>query len=216
MTADVKGDIKSIERRTFQSWFEDGIQELGVGGFCAWLALYFLGQALAPVKSTIKIIVDVGFLPWFFLGGWLSRRIVRSLKQNLTYRRTGFVSYKRPEKKVRKRISLLAGILAGGMSFGIVFLWTHKPIGFDPLPIVSGLAFTLVLILMAFRTGAWRLVLVAAAVAATGTALSLWGWGEKTNLVAFYALTAAALFVSGGVALALYLRQNPVHSEDSE
>lgn len=209
-------DIKSIERRTFQSWFEDGIQELGGGGFCAWLALYFLGQALAPVKSTIKIIVDVGFVPWFFLGSWLTSRIVKSLKQNLTYRRTGFVSYRRPEKKVRTRTTALAGTIAGIMSFGIVFLWSHQPLGFDPLPIVSGLVFTLVLILIAVRTSAWRLVLAAAVIAAGGTALSLWGWGEKGNLVAFYALTSAVMFVSGGFALAVYLRRNPVQGEDQE
>jgi hypothetical protein len=209
-------DIKSIERRTAQSWFEDGIWELGFGAFSAWLALYFLGQALAPAKSTVKFIVDIGFLPWFLLGGWLFRRIVRSLKQNLTYRRTGFVSYCRPEKKIRTRKAALAGISAAIVSFGFVYIWSHRPVGFDPMPIISGLAFTLVLILMAVRTGAWRLVLVAAAIAAGGTTMSLWGWGEKINLIAFYALTSVALFVSGGVALAIYLRLNPVRGEDSE
>jgi len=207
-------DIKSIEKRTIQYWFEDGIAELGVGGLCAWLALYFLGQALAPAKSTFKFIVDMGFLPWFFLGFWLFRRIMRSLKQDLTYRRTGFVSYGRADKKTRTRKALFAGTIAGMVSFGFAILWAHKPIGFDPLPILSGLIFTLVLILLAFRTGAWRLVLTAAAIAASGTVLSLWGWGEKINLVAFYALTSIALFVSGGVTLALYLRRNPVQNED--
>ncbi len=210
-------DIKSIERRTVRYWFEDGISELGVGGLCAWLALYFLGQSLAPEKSTIQFIVDkIGFLPWFFLGFWLFRRITRSLKQNLTYRRTGFVSYGRAEKKTRTRKALLAGTIAGMVSFGFAILWTHKPIGFDPLPVISGLIFTLVLILLAFRTGAWRLILAAAAIAASGTALSLWGWGEKVNLIAFYALTSIALFVSGGVTLALYLRRNPVQSGEEE
>ena len=209
-------DIKSIERRTVRYWFEDGISELGLGGMCAWLALCFLGQSLAPAKSTIKSIIDIGFLPWFYLGFWLFRRITRSLKQNLTYRRTGFVSYGRAEKKTRTRKALFAGTIAGMVSFGFVILWTHKPIGFDPLPVISGLVFTLVLILIAFRTGAWRLVLVAAAVAASGTALSLWGWGEKVNLVAFYALTSVALFVSGGVTLAHYLRRNPVRGGEEE
>lgn len=209
-------DIKSIERRTAQSWFEDGISELGVGVMCVWLALYFLGQALAPAKSTAKFLLDIGFFPWFYGGFLMFRKLMRMLKQNLTYRRTGFVTYKRPEKKARKRISLLAGTIAGVVSFGIVFLWTHKPIGFDPLPVISGLIFTLVLILITFRTGAWRLVLVAAAVAASGTALSLWGWGEKVNLVAFYALTSVALFVSGGVTLAHYLRRNPVRGGEGE
>jgi hypothetical protein len=208
-------DIKSIERRTIRYRFEDGIEELGLGAICAWLALYFMGQVLAPAKSTAaKFLVDIGFVPWFFLGSWLMSRIVKSLKQNLTYRRTGFVSYRRPEKKVRTPIIALAGTIAGIMSFGIYFLWSHQPLGFDPLPIVSGLVFTLVLILIAFRTGAWRLVLAAAAIAAGGTALSLWGWGEKGNLVAFYTLTSAVMFVFGGFALALYLRRNPVRSED--
>jgi hypothetical protein len=209
-------DIKSIEKRTAQSWFEDGIWELGAGGFCAWLALYFLGQALAPAKSAFKFVVDIGFLPWFLLGAWILPKVVRRLKQNLTYRRTGFVSYGRPEKKARTRKALISGILAGLVSFGFAFLLTHRPAAFDPMPIVSGLAFTLVSILMSFRTGAWRLILVAAAVAASGTALSLWGWSDNFNMAAFYAFVAAALFVSGGAALAVYLRRNPVQNEDPQ
>ncbi|MGD0782418.1 MAG: hypothetical protein ABSA30_06115, partial [Candidatus Aminicenantales bacterium] len=193
-----------------------GIWELGAGGLCAWLALYFLGQAVAPEKSTFKFVVDVGFLPWFLLAGWVLPKIVRRLKQNLTYRRTGFVSYCRPEKKARTRKALISGIAAGLASFGFVYLLTHQPVGFDPLPIVCGLAFCIVFLVLSFRTGAWRLVLVAAAVAASGTALSLWGWGDKINLIAFYAFTAAALFVSGGVTLALYVRRNPIQSGEEE
>jgi hypothetical protein len=210
-------DIKSIEKRTVRYWFEDGIAELCVGGLCVWLALYFLAQALAPEKSTIQfIIVKIGFIPWFFLGFWLFGRITRSLKQNLTYRRTGFVSYGRAEKKTRTRKALLAGTIAGMVSFGFAILWAHRPIGFDPIPVLSGLIFTLVLIILAFRTGAWRLVLAAAAIAASGTALSLWGWGDKANLVAFYGLVAVALFVSGGVTLALYLRRNPIQGGEEQ
>ena len=63
--------------------------------------------------------------------------------------------------------------------------------------------------------GASRFV-TAAGVAASGTALSLWGWGDEINLFALYAFTAAALFVSGGVTLALYLRRNPVQSGEEE
>ena len=209
-------DIKSIEKRTAQSWFEDGIWELGAGGLCAWLALYFLGQALAPAKSAFKLLFDVGFLPWFLLAGWVLPKIVRWLKQNLTYRRTGFVSYCRPEKKARTRKALIAGITAGLVSFGFAFLLTHQPVNFDPVPAVSGLAFTVVLVLMSFRTGAWRLILVAAAVAAAGTILSIEGWGGHFNLAAFYGLVGVALFVSGGVTLALYLRHNPVQSGEEE
>jgi hypothetical protein len=203
-------DIKGLEKRTARYWFEDGLSELGLGGLCAWLALYFLAQSLAPDKSTFKFVVDVGFLPWFLLGGWIMPKIVRSLKQGLTYRRTGFVAYRRPEKKTRVRRSLIAGFTAGLVSFGFVFLFTHRPSFVDPVPIISGLAFTVVVLAIFFRTGAWRLIPVAAAVAACGTFLSLRGWSDSLNLVAFYAFTAAALFVSGGLTLALYLRRNPI------
>jgi len=209
-------DIKSIEKRTAQSWFEDGIWELGAGGLSAWIALYFLFLALAPAKSAFRFVFDVGFLPWFLLAGWVLPKIVRWLKQNLTYRRTGFVSYCRPEKKARTRKALISGIMAGLVSFGFAFLLTHRPVNFDPVPIVSGLVFTLVLILMSFRTGAWRLILVAAAAAASGTMISIGGWASHFNLAAFYGLVAVALFVSGGVTLALYLRRNPIQSGEAE
>jgi len=207
-------DIKSIERRTAQSWFEDGIWELGFGGFCAWLALYFLGQALAPAKSTLKFIVDIGLLPWFLLGVWILSKIVRALKQSMTYRRTGFVSYKRPDKKTRTWKPFVFGALIGGSTPWLISYVRQQHVNLEPIPILLGLAVSIILVGLSFRTGAWRLVLVAAVVAAGGTVLSLWGWGEKIDLVAFYALTSVALFISGGVTLTLYLRRNPVRSED--
>jgi hypothetical protein len=210
-------DIKGIERRTAQSWFDDGIWEMGFGVIGLLLAFYFFGQSAAPAGSAARWILDIGLLPLFLLAGWIMKTLVAVLKRRLTLRRTGYVAFRKTGSRKRSLAAAIVGALVGlATPFAYQYLKSHRPAGMDMLPILMAFGFVLMLVLLALRTGAIRLVFDAAAVAAAGMAVSLARWNESASIAGVFGALAAALFISGGVTLGIYLRRNPGPTADSE
>ena len=208
-------DIKRIERRTIRYGFEDGIYEIAFGAFMLVLGLYFIGSALAPEKSVARFIFDVGFLPVFLAGGWAMNRLARSLKQRWTYPRTGYLAYKRPDKKKRIRKALLAGGSAGLIAALAALLLASSPSRFSGVPAFSGLAFGLALLFISLRSGQARIALAAVLTSAAGVGLSFAGWTQGLELAAFYGGMGAMIVLSGVIGLRGYLRHNPLPEEAS-
>lgn len=208
-------DIKRIERRTVRYGFEDGILEIAIGVFAAILGLFFLGSGLAPEKSTARFIFDVGFLPVFLAGYWAAQKLAKSLKQRLTYPRTGYLAYKRPEKAKRVKRALLAGVSAGLIAAFAAILFTSVPSRFDGVPAFSGLIFGVTLVVLSVRTGLVRIAVAAVLTAAAGIGLSLAGWTQGLELAAFYGAVGIMSLVSGLLGLRAYLRRNPLPEEGS-
>jgi hypothetical protein len=208
-------DIEKIERRTVQYWFQDGVFEMALGGFLLLLGLFLWAQGSAPPKSVWGFFLAVGFLPLFLLGGWAMKKAVRTLKQKITYPRTGYVSYRKPEGKRRAARGYIIGGMAGIVGAVAALMFTSKSAGFAWMPAGSGVAFALVLSLLAFRSNLIRLVALAVLVAAAGIVLSFSGWGELRGLAAFYGILAVSLFLSGGITFLRYLRSHRLPDEAS-
>jgi len=202
--------IEKIEKRTVQYYFSDGIPEMAWSVVALLMALYFLGLATAPANSPWTFVLDVGLLPLFLFGGWAVNKVTRTLKRKLTYPRTGYVSYRKPEGKRRVRRAALAGGVAGVFGALLAFALSRGSGDLARMPLLSGLAFAPVFIFLAGRAGAPRLYILGAVSAAAGIALALSGWGDLQGLAAFYGIVAAALFVSGFIACRRYLRENPL------
>ncbi len=209
-------EIEKIERKTVRYWFIDGIWEMAWSGFILMWGLLFLAQALVPpAKSSWQFLLLFGFLPLFILAGWAVNRTVRTLKQKLTYPRTGYLSYRRPEGKQRVRRSVLAGGLAGAIGALIAYLLLRLPANLAWMPLLTGLAFAPVFVFLAVRAGAVRLYAVAGVSAAAGVVLSRSGWSDLMALAAYYGIIAVSLFISGFITCRRYLRRNPLPDEAS-
>jgi hypothetical protein len=208
-------EFNKIERRTVRYWFEDGIYETALGLFLLLLGLFFLGYALVREGSTLFYLLSIGVLPVFFLGFWGTKRMVRSLKQKLTYPRTGYVSYRKPEAKRPRRRALLIGGMAGiaGALWGLAL--SSGRTGFNLMPGLTGLAFAGVLGFLALRSGLGRTVVLAVLSAAAGAFLAFSGWPKMLGLASFYLFLGLSLAISGGLACLLYLRRNPPPDEAS-
>jgi hypothetical protein len=209
-------EIEKIERRTVQYWFQDGLLEMAFGGFLLLLALFFLAEASAPAKSGWRFFLDVGLLPLFIFGGWAMNRTVRSLKHKITYPRTGYVSYRKPERKKRAARGFVIGAAAGILSASMATLFASKSAGFDWMPAGSGVAFALALSILAFRTDLIRLAGLAVFALAAGIVLSFSGWGDRLGLAVFYGTLAVSLFLSGWLTLRRYLRKYRLPDEVSQ
>lgn len=206
-------EIENIERRTVRHGFQDGIYEMSLGILLLLLGLYFLGRAFTTETSAWAFVFDVGFLPMFLFGGWLIKKFIRSLKENITYPRAGYISYRRREGRKRTVRAALLGGTVGALGAIAALLFSSKPAGFNWLPAVSGLAFGLALSLLSFRSGLARLAVPALMLAASGVTLAFSGLESMLSLAAFYSLGAALLIASGAVACRRFIRRNPLPEE---
>ena len=199
-------EIEKIERRTVQYWFQDGVFEMAFGGFLLLLALFFGVQAAAPAKAGWRFFLSVGLLPLFVFGGWAMNKVVRILKQKITYPRTGYVSYRKPGGKKRAARAFVIGGAAGILGALAVVVFSSKSVSFNWMPAGSGVGFGLALSLLAFRSKLIRLAALAVFIAAAGFVLSFSGWEESQGLAAFYGTLAVSLFLSGWITFRRYLR----------
>lgn len=206
-------DLAKVEKRTVQYYFSDGIPEMAWSVASFLLALYFLALATARPRTPWAFVLNVALLPLFILGGWAVNAVTRALKQRLTYPRTGYVSYRKPEGQQRVRRAALAGGATGLLAAILAVVLSRRASGLARMPLLSGLAFAPVFVLLAGRAGAARLYILAAVSAAAGIGLGLSGWGDLPGLAVFYGVVAASLFVSGFLACRRYLRENRLPDE---
>jgi len=206
-------DDKMLDRaaqRAQQYWFTDGIGELAVGGVFLLVALYFGAQAVLPEDSFLGSMLAPAMLLVFVGAGVIARSLIRTLKERLTYPRTGYVAYRQPDKK-RRWITLL---FAMGMAMLVSALFASAPASLAWIPAVSGLLIGVYWLYYGHRLGLVRFYVLAALSAIMGTAITLAGLGEARGLPLYYGVIGLALLVSGGFTLRLYLRQPPVRLDE--
>jgi MFS family permease len=202
-------DLKKVERRTIQYWYEDGIWEMAFGVMVLFLGIYLLGYALIPAKSLWRGLWSIGMLPVFIFGVRFVGRIVRLLKEKLTYPRAGFVSYRRPDGRKRPRRFSLVGGLAG-IAFALAYSLSRNSGGFSWFPAGFGLLFALMLFYIALRTNLIRFFLLSVLVIASGIVLARSALAAISGLSIFYCLMGLALCVSGAITLRQFVRKNPL------
>ncbi len=202
-------DLKKVERRTIQYWYEDGIWEMAFGVMVLFLGIYLLGYALIPAKSLWRGLWSIGMLPVFIFGVRFVGRTVRLLKEKLTYPRAGFVSYRRPDGRKRPRRFSLVGGLAGIVG-ALAYSLSRNSGGFSWVLAGFGLMFALTLFYVAIRTNLIRFFLLSVLVLASGIVFARSGLAAISGLSAFYCLMGLALCVSGAITLRQFVRKNPV------
>jgi hypothetical protein len=204
-------DLNQVAQRTRQYWFIDGLAELSLGGTFVILGLYFYLQSILPSASLILLTLQVGFVVLLFGLIFLSRYLVNKFKSDLTFPRTGYVSYKRASKKQRIISVSIAIIIA---SFNIA-LFLSTPLSLNWIPAITGLIVGIVWLILAVRVGLIRFYLQSILSLLLGVGLSLARLETYQSLAIYYAVMGIVLLISGGVTLAKYLRQHPTSENDS-
>lgn len=203
-------DIKELQKRTKRYWYTDGLHEIAFGFICLVLSLYFLAQVLLPQGSLLANLLTAGFVLLLLGSAFLTRWIVTTLKERLTYPRTGYVSYAKPAA----RYNWLSAIL--GLLFAILlvtFFATH-PASLAWMSAASGLVFAAVWAALGYRLGLSRFYLLAGAALIFGAIPTFTGMQEILGLATFYGLIGLAMFVSGGLTLKSYLENTQPATED--
>ena len=200
-------DIEKIEKRTVQSFYEDGLSEIALGAILLLLGGYFFAEAVVPEGSALRSELSLLFVLVIVSAGFLVNRILRVLKRRITYPRTGYVAFKKKEPSPKRRAATM--IVAGIISASLAALYGLSPSLRALFPAVNGLLFAVAVLLFANKVGLVRFYVLAAASAVIGLAVTAAGIGDIKGIGFFYMLYGAALIVSGLATLVVYLRKSP-------
>lgn len=200
-------DIEKIEKRTVQSFYDDGLPEIALGLIFLLLGGYFFAQAVAPEGSALGSALSVLFFLIIVSAGFLVSRILRFLKRRITYPRTGYVAFKKKEPSSKRRAATM--IVGGIIGAAIAALYGISPSFKTLFPAVNGLLLAVAVLLFAGKVGLVRFYILSAASAVIGFAVTASGIGDIKGISLYYGLFGAALILSGLVALVAYLRKSP-------
>ncbi len=111
--------------------------ELVTGCIFVIIGLFSLAQGLTEPQTAGRLIASIANMLAIASGPWVARPILRKLKENVTYPRSGYVSYQKPSKSSRNLSWVLAGLVA------VVITWVlirTQQVTMAWIPLIEGLA----------------------------------------------------------------------------
>jgi len=205
----MNNNLSDVEQRVKRYWYTDGIGELIGGGMFVLMGIYFALQELLGRNSMAGGILQASFALLIIAGVFVSRWLINSLKTRLTYPRTGYVEYQVNERGMRWRriLAVILGFVIAALTTVFVRLFQF----FDSVVAVTGLIIAIILVvLQAKSSGLARFYVLGAASLMLGFGLSLSGLPEGYSLGLFYGMMGVCSFISGGLTLRHYLKENPL------
>ena len=202
----MKNNIDKVIQRTHRYWYEDGLNEIAAGCMFVACGLFLLMMRFLRPGSPLACIVAVGLTGLVAFGGLAASRVVKAVKNHVTYPRTGYVSYRRPESNRRRRI-IVASLGVGLGVLGIVLSIAGAPTWLMSMAMVQGLIIGAALLYMGHRLGLARFYALAFLSALTGVVVALNGFDETLGSAAYFGEMGFVLTASGLFTLRAYLSQ---------
>ena len=205
-------DLKKSQLHAVQYQHVDGTFELTFGGTFLLMAvsLYLVSRLAHPDSSLLSFVPLLVFVG----GGYLIDNLVQRLRRRVTYPRTGFIAYRKPEPLKRStRLVIWIGVpLFTVLFLAVLFLNRSKfPAGnqdsaLPVIPVFSGLLFSGLWVIAGWKIALPRFYLIAAATLLISAGLFISGVGVYLGMALLIGAMGALLCASGGVTLWKYLR----------
>lgn len=151
----MKNNLELAAQRTRSYWYVDGLWEILSGIILALLGMIYAAQSTSWLPFPASDLKNATLV----LGLPLGLAAIAWLKQNITYRRTGYVAYKQENianrlQKNWKTLVLVFGALFLAIILVLVFPWARAAVlyGITCLPVLIGLGFSLSLLNQARQT----------------------------------------------------------------
>lgn len=205
-------DLKKSQLHAVQYQHVDGTFELTFGGTFLLMAvsLYLVSRLAHPDSSLLS------FVPLLvFVGGiYLIDNLVQRFRRRVTYPRTGYITYRKPQSLKRStRLVIWIGMpLLTVALVDLLFLYRSKfTVGnqdsaLPVIPVFSGLLFTGLWVIVGWKIALPRFYLIAAATLLISAGLFVSGVGTYLGMALLFGAMGALLCASGGVTLWKYLR----------
>ncbi len=202
--------INNLTQSTQRYWYEDGFPDIGYGAYIAAIGLVFLGQALTPPGSPLWLVWSVAGPLVLIGGGLVVNRVVRTLKERVTWPRTGYVSYERA-RGLSKVFRLLAlAVVSAGVSAAIVVVqknWLN-------LPAILGLVYAAVFTFLGLRFALKRYVVLALVALSLGLALGTTTMSIEQSGAIYHVAVGTGWILAGWLTWRRYNRVAPAAEQN--
>lgn len=197
-------DLNRIKQSSISYWFEDGLSEIVIGALFVIIGLFNLLQGLLEPGSIVSGLSGLILIFIVTFGILLSRRLIKTFKERLTYPRTGYVAYQK-STPLQRIISALLGIC-----FAAVVTWLARSSSQTSItwtPLILGFALAGFMVIISFRTGMLRYQFMAILILICGLVLSISGIQDSLITGIMFFAQGLMLILSGIIALVRYLAQ---------
>ena len=199
--------VEKTKKRSYQYWFRDGLNEIGIGIVFCILGIYFLLEFKLSQTGPIRFILDSSLILITLGSIWTVNRGIRFFKENLIYPRTGYVAYNNTRRLPRWVNGLIGGVVG---AFFATFVISRNLI--EWLPAITGIIISFVLLYIAFKINLLRFYILALLSFGSGILVSLMKIDSQLGICLVYSSSGIALIFSGLIFLIHYLR----HTNKSE
>jgi hypothetical protein len=207
------------QQRVLQYQHIDGTFELTFGGAVLLMGgcFYVISQITLPDSFAANNLLPFTPLIAFVGGAFLIDYLVQRLRSRVTYQRSGYIAYKKPQplkRSTRLFIWIGSPILTVTLN-ALLFLNRSKfpAQNQEPFSLLmlgfSGIVFSGLWAIIGWKVALPRFYLIAAVSLLTSTGLFFNGIGGYPGWALFLGMMGIALLISGGVTLWQYLRQTP-------
>lgn len=195
---------KDFQRRVRQYWYEDGLIEIGAGCAILLIAGIYLSAALfmkGPVGALVTAFAPMLVILLWVLGG---KKLIQTLKEKITYPRTGYVKYRQdPRTRSISRRVLVMIVAASVSGLVILFAASIPKIYYAAL---TGIMAAAIMFILGYQANVKRFYLVGIWVILSGLVISLLPIVEPWDMPALVGSMGLGWIVSGIVALTNYLK----------
>jgi hypothetical protein len=206
--------IESTIQRTRQYWYIDGFGEMLTGlVFLLLGVINGISGVLTPSNGT-GLLVGIGY-PIIIIGAtFVGRRWVRSLKEKITYPRSGYVEYFHANPNSRLKRGLTAFIIAFAVAV-VTFVFAHR---LEPFWITfgTGISIALFVTYFAVQIPLNRFYLLACWIIFESMIAASLPVGEVLQMALLLSGCGLGWLVSGGLSLLHYLKETKPASPEMD
>ncbi len=208
-------EIEKAQRRAIQYRYVDGTFELKLGLTALVLTIntLLLVKPSGPgFRGILTLILSVVLIAG---GGWLIDRLVKAIKEKVTFRRSGMITY--PSKKdIYPADTLMLFAILVFLAWTSLFSWGEEVLGGNVIIVSAALFMFVILLFTAIRSRIKRYSVLAGVGLLIGLLLAQLNSGKLTSIMegAIYLAVVSLLFVGTGLLVLLgYLRRHPANDE---
>jgi len=206
--------IKSTIERTRQYWYIDGFSEMLTGLVFLLLGTINILSGIYPPSFGSAVTVGIGYPLVILIGTFGGRKWVKSLKEKITFPRTGYVKYIQPERSSRVKRMGTAFFVA--IMVSIITMVISR--GLDPFWVVlgTGLLIAAFIAYLAVQIPLNRFLLLAIWVVIVSLISARILVSEDIQMGILLGGSGIGWLVSGGLSLLHYLRETKSASPEMD